>query len=59
MADRLLEQTFQQAKAAGKKVYVPKWAREQRKMAKAAGGSVAPGLRWDERQRCDTCACLT
>ena len=33
-----LEQTFQQAKAAGKKVYVPKWAREQQKMAKAAGG---------------------
>lgn len=38
-----LEQTFQQAKAAGKKVYVPKWAREQQKMAKAAGGSGGTG----------------
>ena len=30
-----LEQTFQQSKAAGKKVYVPKWAREQQQKSKA------------------------
>lgn len=34
-----LEATFAQAKAAGKKVYVPKWAREQQKMKKGGGGA--------------------
>ena len=34
-----LEQTWQEAKAAGKKVYVPKWLREQQKKKGGSGGT--------------------
>ena len=36
-----LEKTWQEAKAAGKKVHVPKWVREQQKKQK--GGSASTG----------------
>ena len=38
-----LEQTWQEAKAAGKKVYVPKWLREQQKKKGGSGGSSGTG----------------
>ena len=38
-----LEKTFQQSKAAGKKVYVPKWQRDAKKSGKSGGTGAAIG----------------
>jgi Ran GTPase-activating protein (RanGAP) involved in mRNA processing and transport len=39
-----LEATWQQAKATGKKVYVPKWLREEQKKKQAAGSGSGGGM---------------